>query len=84
MDILLAHPIPVAGLLLLAFAMYIAEIAVKRRCRDRKRLRTVLITVFTVIALLANTALIILTLSWGGSTELVLALMLLSLLGALI
>ena len=84
MDILLAHPIPVAGLLLLAFAMYIAEIAVKRHCLERKTLRTVLSVVFTVVALLSNTALIVLLLCWGGSTELVLAIMLLSLLGALI
>lgn len=84
MDILLAHPLPLFGLLFLALAMYISEILTKRLCKQRKTLRTVLITVFTVIALLANTALIVLTLYWGGSTELVLVLMLISLLLALI
>ena len=84
MDILLAHPVPIAALLLFSLLMYAGEAIVKRRLSAAKPLRNLWVTVFTVLALLANTALIIVILSYGGGVEPVLAVLLLSLLGTLL
>ena len=84
MDILLAHPVPIAALLLFSLLMYAGEVIVKRHLSAAKPFRNLWVTVFTVLALLANTALIIVILSYGGGIEPVLAVLLLSLLGTLL
>jgi hypothetical protein len=84
MDILLEHPFPIAALLLFSLLMYAGEIIVKKTLREKKTLRNVLIAVFTTLALLASTALIVVILSYGGGVEPVLAVLLLSLLGTLL
>ena len=84
MDILLEHPFPIAALLLFSLLMYAGEIIVKKTLCEKKTLRNVLIAVFTTLALLASTALIVVILSYGGGVEPVLAVLLLSLLGTLL
>ena len=84
MDILLEHPFPIAALLLFSLLMYAGEIIVKKTLREKKTLRNVLIAVFTTLALLASTALIVVILSYGGGVEPVLAVLLLSLLATLL
>ena len=83
MDILLQHPFPVAALLLCSLLAYAAEFILKRRVDKTQKKWRVLLVLISVFAFLSNFALLFFVLSVGGGIEEVLAVLLLSLLGAL-
>ena len=83
MDILLQHPFPVAALLLCALLAYAAEFVLKRRVDKTQKKWRVILALISVFAFLSNLALLFFVLSVGGGIEEVLAVLLLSLVGAL-